>query len=156
MWGSLDSVGLLVHSVSLFQRVRLIFPILIASHSYQLASRERSTRSVSLSGGSIAACLRRPAPLLKSLETTCTSISSLVAVVENFFLGFQRSHALWHLTLLCDWLDMDWSQSNLRDFTWNHHQDAAKTSRFAILFLFLFTQLMRAAMTSHWWILLIV
>lgn len=103
---SLDSVGLLIHCVFPFLRVWLIFLILIASQPYQPPSREQSTQSVSLSVRSIADCLRQSSPILKSLETTCTSIFSHVGVMANFFLGFQHSHGgidtvwlIWHALL---------------------------------------------------------
>lgn len=86
-----------------FLRVGLIFLILIASQPYQPPSREQSTQRTSLSGGSIAACLQRPAPRLESLEATCMSISSHVGVTANFF---QPPHTLWHccVTHLTLWI----------------------------------------------------
>lgn len=146
MWRSLDSVGLLILCVLPSLRVCLIFLILIASQPYQPPSRKQSTQRVSLSAGSISACLWRPSPSLELLETTCTStFPHVTSVSRRRVSSLTRRH--WHAGF-ADLLDVPstLNSSHARfsrvaaESPSGHRQDTAKTSRhdFFCIFVFFF------------------
>lgn len=100
LFESVPCVTLLILFVFPSLRVRLIFLILIASQLYQPPCRKPSTQSVSLSGCSMAGCLRRPSPPVESLQTTCSSMyprvtsASCPASFQGFIIHMQGCFAV--------------------------------------------------------------